>query len=178
VVTKITVFRDITSCSQLKVDRHLRTTYLYRLHLQGRTINRARIWRESRWQGELCCTLQQNLCLHIGANVLCVDARCIHVKQMKQVWKHSELMINQTIYVRRRRECPTVLIARSFPFCGPIPSLITFNNFAMDHHCRPILRTTLNIRKMFIDQSVVTHLVPKIVVNPRLVKINKIETTS
>jgi hypothetical protein len=41
------IFRYITSCSLLKVNRHLGGSY--RLHLQGR-INRAKYQSASRWQ--------------------------------------------------------------------------------------------------------------------------------
>jgi hypothetical protein len=47
VVMKSTIFWDITPCSPLKID--WRFGGIYRLHLQGRRIIRARNQRESRW---------------------------------------------------------------------------------------------------------------------------------
>jgi hypothetical protein len=48
VVRKSTVFWHITPCSPLKVNRRLGG--IYRLHLQGPRISRARNKHESRWQ--------------------------------------------------------------------------------------------------------------------------------
>jgi hypothetical protein len=50
-VMKRPVFWDITQCSPLKVNR--RFGGIYRLHLQGRRMSRARNRRKSRWQAEL-----------------------------------------------------------------------------------------------------------------------------
>jgi hypothetical protein len=47
VVMKSTMFRNITPCSPLEVNRRFGRTY--RLHLQGRRISQARNQRESRW---------------------------------------------------------------------------------------------------------------------------------
>jgi hypothetical protein len=44
------IFWDITPCSPLKLNR--RFGGIYRPHLQGRRISRARNQRERRWQGE------------------------------------------------------------------------------------------------------------------------------
>jgi hypothetical protein len=48
VVMRSTIFRNITSCSLLKVNRRFGETY--RLYLQGRRGCQARHQRESRWQ--------------------------------------------------------------------------------------------------------------------------------
>jgi hypothetical protein len=50
VVMKCTVFWDITPGSPMKANR--RFGGIYRLHLQGRRISRARNQRECRWQAE------------------------------------------------------------------------------------------------------------------------------
>jgi hypothetical protein len=50
VVMKSTIIWDITPCSPLRVNRRLGGAY--RLHLQGRRINRARNHRESSWQAD------------------------------------------------------------------------------------------------------------------------------
>jgi hypothetical protein len=52
VVMNSTVFWDILPCSPLKVNR--RFGRIYRLHIQGRRISRARNQHESRWQAEQC----------------------------------------------------------------------------------------------------------------------------
>jgi hypothetical protein len=52
VVMKSTIFRDITPCSPLKVNRRFGGTY--RLNLQGLRISRARNQRENEWQAGLC----------------------------------------------------------------------------------------------------------------------------
>jgi hypothetical protein len=48
VVMKSTIFWDITPCSPLSFNRHFGE--IYRLHLQGQKISRARNQRETRWQ--------------------------------------------------------------------------------------------------------------------------------
>jgi hypothetical protein len=58
VVTKRTIFWDITSCSPLKVNRSFGV--IYRLHLQGLTSG-AKYQRESRWQAELHGAMSQNM---------------------------------------------------------------------------------------------------------------------
>jgi hypothetical protein len=58
VVTKSSIFWDITPCSPLKVKRRFGGTY--RIHLQGRRISRARNQNESKWQTELCDMFLRN----------------------------------------------------------------------------------------------------------------------
>jgi hypothetical protein len=60
-----TIFWDITPCSLLRVSRRFGRTY--RLHVQGRKINRARNQRESRWQAELVSCLAYFLTLKMEA---------------------------------------------------------------------------------------------------------------
>jgi hypothetical protein len=57
VVMKSSIFRNIRSCSPLKVNRRFGRTH--RLHLQGRKISQARKKRE-RWEAE------QSACRHFG----------------------------------------------------------------------------------------------------------------
>jgi hypothetical protein len=52
---KSIIFWDVTPCSLLRLNQRFGGTY--RLHLQGRRISLARNQRESRWQAELCLTL-------------------------------------------------------------------------------------------------------------------------